>query len=113
MSVERASEILEVPPAASREEIHQAYKDMAAIWHPDRFVHNPRLRMKAEQRLKEINMAREVLDVNVRKSHSSRRSDREAGVAEIIAETGTRLVLKAWWNLSRTFRRMAERNEQK
>jgi len=43
---------------ATEEEIKQAYKDLAKVWHPDRFGENDeRLRGKAEERLKEINGA--------------------------------------------------------
>jgi hypothetical protein len=39
-------------------EIKQAYRDLAKVWHPDRFGENDeRLRRKAEGRLKEINEA--------------------------------------------------------
>ncbi len=34
-----------------------AYKDMVRVWHPDRFAGNPRLRAKADEKLKEINLA--------------------------------------------------------
>ncbi|NCP09424.1 J domain-containing protein, partial [bacterium] len=43
MSIERACEVLEVSPAASIDNIDQAYRDMAAVWHPDRFEGSPRL----------------------------------------------------------------------
>jgi hypothetical protein len=39
------------------DEVQQAYKDLVNIWHPDRFATNPRLRRKAETKLKEINRA--------------------------------------------------------
>lgn len=50
-------EILELEPGASLKEVKQAYRDMAFVWHPDRFSHNPRLQAKAQLRLKEINEA--------------------------------------------------------
>ena len=54
--------VLELLPGASREEISQAYKDLAFIWHPDRIPKdNPRLLQKAEEKIKEINQAREQL----------------------------------------------------
>ena len=39
------------------DEAREAYIDMARVWHPDRFPDNPRLRKKAEEKLKEINIA--------------------------------------------------------
>jgi hypothetical protein len=52
---------LEVEPGASQAEIKQAYKDLAVVWHPDRFTDNPRLREKAEEKLKQINAAYAIL----------------------------------------------------
>ncbi|NEQ37102.1 MAG: J domain-containing protein [Okeania sp. SIO3I5] len=49
--------ILELEPGASLEEVKEAYRDLAFVWHPDRFVQNPRLQAKAQTRLKEINEA--------------------------------------------------------
>ncbi|MGD1807646.1 DnaJ domain-containing protein [Dapis sp. BLCC M126] len=49
--------ILELEPGASLEEVKEAYRDLAFVWHPDRFVHNTRLQAKAQIRLKEINEA--------------------------------------------------------
>ncbi|MBW1676206.1 MAG: J domain-containing protein [Deltaproteobacteria bacterium] len=61
MDIKRCFEILELRPEASIDEAKQAYKDMVNIWHPDRFLTNPRLEQKAEKKLKEINQAYETL----------------------------------------------------
>jgi len=53
----RYYEILELEPGASLKEVKEAYRDMAFVWHPDRFSHNPRLQAKAQLRLAEINEA--------------------------------------------------------
>lgn len=54
--------VLGLEPGASPEEVNQAYKDLAFIWHPDRIPEdNLRLRQKAEEKLKEINHARDQL----------------------------------------------------
>lgn len=57
MNDERFYEILGLKPYASREEIKAAYRDMAKVWHPDRFLHDPQLQQKAQEKLKEINEA--------------------------------------------------------
>jgi TonB family protein len=49
--------ILEIEPGASLEEIRQAYRDQTKVWHPDRFSNDIRLQKKAEDRLKQINLA--------------------------------------------------------
>ncbi|MEG3896909.1 J domain-containing protein [Microcoleus sp. SVA1_B6] len=59
--INRCYEILEIEPGASLEEIKHAYRDLAFVWHPERFAHNDRLQQKAEQRLTEINQAYDEL----------------------------------------------------
>ena len=59
--VSRCIEILGVKPSASEEEVTQAYRDLAKVWHPDRFADNPRLQKKAEEKLKEVNAAYEYV----------------------------------------------------
>ena len=59
--VKKYFQILGVSRYASLEETKQAYKDLAKVWHPDRFVDNPRLQKKATEKLKEINAAYEGL----------------------------------------------------
>ena len=60
-SIDRCFRILGLPPGASQEEIKRAYRDMAQVWHPDRFAHDDRLRKKAQDNLKRINEAYEIL----------------------------------------------------
>jgi len=60
-SVERAYRVLGLSPGAPKEAVHRAYRDLAQVWHPDRFEHNPRLREKAQENLRRINDAYEVL----------------------------------------------------
>jgi hypothetical protein len=57
VDLQQCFEILELNPGASMDEVQQAYKDLVNIWHPDRFATNPRLKRKAETKLKEINQA--------------------------------------------------------
>jgi hypothetical protein len=53
--------ILGLDPGASPDQVKEAYRDMAKVWHPDRFAHDPRLQQKAQERLKAINEAYEIL----------------------------------------------------
>ncbi|MEG4029701.1 MULTISPECIES: J domain-containing protein [unclassified Microcoleus] len=59
--INRCYEILEIEPGTSLEEIKRAYRDLAFVWHPDRFANNDRLQQKAHQRLTEINEAYQQL----------------------------------------------------
>lgn len=54
-------QVLEIEPGVSKDDIRQAYKDLAKVWHPDRFSNDPRLQQKAEEKLKQINAAYEFL----------------------------------------------------
>ena len=62
MEIPRCFETLELPKDSSIEDVRQAYKDLVNIWHPDRVGDNPRLKKKAEEKLKDINIAYEELN---------------------------------------------------
>ena len=118
MDIRRSLEILELGPEPSTDEARQAYKDLVNIWHPDRFSQNPRLKDKAEKKLKEINAAYEEVKafLSSRQGHDPRtgaaaedQAPFEAGErdrAEFIAETGTFLLLSAWSHVSGALRRL-------
>ena len=53
----RAYRVLGLKPGASREAVKQAHRDLAQVWHPDRFADNERLREKAGKNLQRINEA--------------------------------------------------------
>ncbi|HET9528055.1 MAG TPA: J domain-containing protein [Pyrinomonadaceae bacterium] len=57
----KAYEVLGVKPGVSARELKTAHRDLAKVWHPDRFLHDPRLQEKAQEKLKEINEAYEQL----------------------------------------------------
>ncbi|MBW4660483.1 MAG: pentapeptide repeat-containing protein [Drouetiella hepatica Uher 2000/2452] len=60
--LERYYTVLGLEPGASLEEVNQAYRDLAFIWHPDRMPKdNVRLQEKAQEKLKDLNEAREKL----------------------------------------------------
>jgi hypothetical protein len=52
---------LELQPGASLEQVKQARRELAKVWHPDRFPNDPKLQRKAQERLKDINNAYEIL----------------------------------------------------
>lgn len=71
MLTNEALDVLALRPGASAVEIKGAYRDLVKVWHPDRFGSDPRLREKAEDKLKQINEAYLVLQ-----------SDRTGGMNE-------------------------------
>ncbi len=46
---------------ATPEEIEDAHLILVKVWHPDRFQNDPKLRIEAEEKLKEINAAHNYL----------------------------------------------------
>lgn len=68
--------ILDVAPDASPEEIKLAWRDLAQVWHPDRFTGNERLQQRAEETLKEINEAYERLTKPEKFADANRRASR-------------------------------------
>ena len=57
----KAYDVLGVKPGISMRELKAAHRDLAKVWHPDRFLHDPRLQEKAQEKLKEINEAYELI----------------------------------------------------
>src|SRR5208283_3322180 len=60
-AIERALQTLGLGSDATSQDIKQAHRDLAMVWHPDRFPKDSRLQRKAEENLKEINRAYEIL----------------------------------------------------
>src|SRR5687767_5822767 len=52
---------LEIEVRASEEAVRRAYLDLTKVWHPDRFGHDPALRAKAQEKLKSINAAYDLI----------------------------------------------------
>ncbi len=61
MNIKECYRILGINPDTSLDDMHQAYRDLVKVWHPDKYMDNPRLRDKAEKQLKRINMAYDML----------------------------------------------------
>ena len=61
MRLRECYDLLEIPPTASDGEVKAAHRDLARVWHPDRFAHDSALRTKAEEKLKTINEAYETI----------------------------------------------------
>lgn len=74
MTRDEAWQVLGLAEGASREEVSLAYRELAQMLHPDKFGENTRLRARAEQQMRRINEARDVLlKGGGRASHSGAR----------------------------------------
>lgn len=70
--IEHAYQVLEILPGASLQEVNEAYKDLVFIWHPDRIPKdNLRLQKKAQEKIKALNQARDVLRTHNRSGAST------------------------------------------
>ena len=52
---------LELGEQATPSEIRQAYRDLARVWHPDRFANDPRMQAKGSEKLRRVIEAYEFL----------------------------------------------------
>jgi hypothetical protein len=59
--INRCYRALELEPGASLEQVKQAWRELVKVWHPDRFPNDAKMQRKAQERLKAINGAYEVL----------------------------------------------------
>ena len=57
MDTRTAFSLLGISPGASPDAIRDAYRDLAKVWHPDRFAGDARLQAKASERMRELNEA--------------------------------------------------------
>lgn len=60
MKILDALKTLGLNTAATEADVKQAYRDLAKIWHPDRFQNDERLNSRTEEQLKLINEAKTV-----------------------------------------------------
>ena len=113
MNIEQSFEILELDRGASTDEIKQSYKDIVTVWHPDRFSNNPRLKQKAEEKLKEVNVAydtlKSYLSSEQRMEPKQEKAQPDAAPydkTEAVVEAGTGIVLSLWSCVSSLFQSM-------
>src|SRR4051794_20750814 len=80
--VKDSYEVLGVDQFASMAEVKAAYRDLAKVWHPDRFSHDPKLQEKAQDKLKEINEAFEQIKSGKARRRSTRTTENVTAPAE-------------------------------
>lgn len=89
MTRDEALQVLGLKQGASPDEVRLAYRELAQMLHPDKFGDNKKLRARAEQQMRIMNEARDVLLKGV--SASSRRS----GGARTAASTPAQIAFEA------------------
>jgi CheY-like chemotaxis protein len=93
-STDERLKILGLERGATPNDYRQAYKDLVEVWHPDRFAHNERLRLMANERMKEINEAFVFLMEQWRTKGPSDSLSLEAARARVLCVDDEILVLK-------------------
>lgn len=85
-SVDDYRKILGVDSRATSKDLKKAYRGLVKKWHPDQFMHDPRLLKNAKEKLQEVNEAYHALQLLIldQKKHaerSSRKSSRSRHTA--------------------------------
>lgn len=71
---EEALDVLGLNLGATSAEVKEAYRDLVKVWHPDRFGSDPRLRQKAEEKLRQVNDAYRILQSPLHPDFTLRRN---------------------------------------
>lgn len=110
MEITRCLKLLELESPATMAEVRRAYRDLVRVWHPDRFPGDPGLRRRAEERVKQLNIAYSTLVRHLerrgdnafvsQKNHNAAGKE-EARSVEAAFEAGTFKFLKLCHSLSR------------
>lgn len=61
MRLDECYRILDLPEGASQDEVKRTYRHLTKVWHPDRFAQDPELQEKAQEKLKKINEAYDMI----------------------------------------------------
>jgi hypothetical protein len=67
MNLKDALIILKSNQSMDYREVRKSYIDLVSVWHPDRFTHNERLKNRAIEEMKHINVAWETIQKNKKK----------------------------------------------
>ncbi len=82
MTRDEAAAVLGVEAGSSAAEVRAAYRELAQMLHPDKYGGNKRLRARAEQQMRAVNEARDVLLGKGAATGSARVRTRAAAAAE-------------------------------
>ena len=82
MTRDEAAAVLGVEAGSSVAEVRAAYRELAQMLHPDKYGENKRLRARAEQQMRAVNEARDVLLGKASAAGASRARARSAAPTE-------------------------------
>ena len=82
MTRDEAAAVLGVEAGSSAAEVRAAYRELAQMLHPDKYGENKRLRARAEQQMRAVNEARDVLLGKAAAAGASRARARSAAPTE-------------------------------
>lgn len=82
MTRDEAAAVLGVEAGSSAAEVRAAYRELAQMLHPDKYGDNKRLRARAEQQMRAVNEARDVLLGKAAAAGASRARARAAAPTE-------------------------------
>lgn len=82
MTRDEAAAVLGVEAGSSAAEVRAAYRELAQMLHPDKYGENKRLRARAEQQMRAVNEARDVLLGKASAAGASRARARAAAATE-------------------------------
>lgn len=75
IEIQKHYRILELEPGSSLNAVRTAWREQVKVWHPDRFTGDPKLQLKAQERLKEINAAYDFLQDFLASKNATEKSD--------------------------------------
>lgn len=70
MNIDECYQILDLAPGESREKVDGSFRLLVKVWNPERYAHNPKLQARAQEKLKEINAAKALLDEYLAKDNA-------------------------------------------
>jgi DnaJ-class molecular chaperone len=112
-SLEKCYELLGLKPGATREELKVAYRDLARVWHPDRFTHDPDLQTRAQERLKQINEAyNSLISGRAKRVSSSQTSQTDHSCRARSTKHGSHQQVR-WSMISALFCSLAQRSSSR
>lgn len=82
MTRDEAAAVLGVEAGSSAAEVRAAYRELAQMLHPDKYGDNKRLRARAEQQMRTVNEARDVLLGKAAATGTARARARAAAATE-------------------------------